>query len=218
MQQKHKTIIAIDGPAASGKGTLAKKIAHELGYAHLDTGLLYRAVGFAVLQGGGDPEDETAALEAAQNLKGDFSDPHLKSDDVGQAASKVAAIPSVRAALVQYQRDFVANSDKGAVLDGRDIGTVICPEADIKLFITADVEIRAQRRFDELQSKSLQLAGKAVTYEAVLKDMRERDARDQGRQTAPMMPADDALIIDTGHLNAEEAFQKAIELIRERFA
>ena len=195
----HKPVIAIDGPAASGKGTLARRIADTLGFAHLDTGALYRAY----------------ALHGADNWQeAALDDPRLKEDDVAQMASKAAADPAVRQLLKGYQKNFAANPPspaKGAVLDGRDIGTVICPNADIKLFITAETEIRAERRLKELQSR-----GKAVTYEAVLKDMRDRDARDQGRKTAPMMPADDALIIDTGHLTANEAFDKAMALIREQ--
>lgn len=211
---KQTPVIAIDGPAASGKGTLARNIAKNLNFAHLDTGALYRAVGFAVLDQNGDPENEQQALTAAQSLKSeDCANPRLKDDDVGQAASKVASIAAVRNILLDLQRSFASNPPppaKGAILDGRDIGTVICPNADIKLFIEAKTEIRAERRLKELQSR-----GKPATYEAVLKDMRERDTRDQGRQTAPMMPADDALIIDTGHLTAEEAFNKAMALIRE---
>ena len=207
-------IIAIDGPAASGKGTLARRIAQELGFAHLDTGALYRAVGLAVLESGGDPTNEQQAVAAAQALKSEeCANPRLKDDDVGQAASKVASIPDVRTILLDLQKQFAAHPPppaKGAVLDGRDIGTVICPNADVKLFIIAKTEIRAERRLKELQSR-----GKDTIYEAVLKDMRERDARDQGRKMAPMMPADDALIIDTGHLTADEAFHKAMALIRE---
>jgi len=193
-----KPIIAIDGPAASGKGTLARCIAQELGFAYLDTGVLYRAY----------------ALHGASKWEqANLNDSRLKEDDVAQMASKIAAEPATRQMLMKYQRNFASNPPppaKGAVLDGRDIGTVICPNADIKLFITAETEIRAQRRLKELLFR-----GKDTIYEAVLKDMRERDARDQGRQTAPMMPADDALIIDTGHLTANQAFEKAIALIRE---
>lgn len=230
--EARRWIIAIDGPAASGKGTLARRIADTLGFAHLDTGALYRAVAYEVLQSGGDPTNPEHATTAAQKISQDIilhnakpeegssldkpkdlTNPRLKDDDVGQAASKVASIPEVRAILLDLQQNFATNPPppaKGAVLDGRDIGTVICPNADIKLFIEAKTEIRADRRFKELQSR-----GKDPIYEAVLKDMRERDARDQGRQTAPMMPADDALIIDTGHLNAKEAFEEAMALIRE---
>lgn len=194
-------IIAIDGPAASGKGTLARRIADALGFAYLDTGKLYRAVAFY-------------GLDAMD--KWDLSNPRLKDDDIAKKASEVAIKPAVRSALKTYQTDFAAHppaSKKGAVLDGRDIGTVICPDADIKLFITADTEIRAQRRFKELQSLN-----NPVTYEAVLKDMRARDARDQGRLTAPLVPADDALIIDTGHLDADQAFSEAMAIIRARMS
>lgn len=203
--------IAIDGPAASGKGTLSKKIAEALTFAHLDTGALYRATALHMI------EHETDAITAANHIKENLFDtntPRLKDDDIGQMASKIAAEPEIRAILLDLQKTFAANppnGTKGSVLDGRDIGTVVCPNADIKLFITAPTEIRAQRRLKELQLKD-----KAVTYEAVLKDMRERDARDQGRKTAPMMPADDALIIDTGHLTAEDAFEKAMTAVRAR--
>ncbi|MCB1557085.1 MAG: (d)CMP kinase, partial [Alphaproteobacteria bacterium] len=168
-------VIAIDGPAASGKGTLARLIAEHKGYAHLDTGRLYRYVGWRVLQSGGDPEDQTAALAAAEGLRDIvdlslLSDRALSSDEAGQAASKVAAIPAVRTALLCFQKDFAAHppgSAPGAVLDGRDIGTVICPDSPLKFFVTADTEIRAKRRFKELQSQGI-----SVTYDAVLADMR----------------------------------------------
>ena len=169
-------IIAIDGPAASGKGTLARRIAARFGYVHLDTGKLYRAVGLAVLRAGGDPSDAAAALAAARRLDLDrLDDPALAGDDAAQAASKVAAIAEVRSALLDAQRKF-AHTPPGAVLDGRDIGTVVCPGADIKLFVTADIEVRAGRRHKELLNR-----GEDSIYARVLQDLIERDARDSGR-------------------------------------
>lgn len=202
-------IVAVDGPAASGKGTLARRIARELGYVHLDTGKLYRAVGMAVLRLGGDPSDPMAAEAAARALDLDtLDDPELASDVAAQAASRVSAIPAVRAALLETQRRFAARPP-GAVLDGRDIGTVVCPEADIKLYVTASDEIRAQRRHKELLD-----SGKASIYARVLQDLKERDARDSARSVAPMKPAEDAVILDTTVLDAEAAFAAAMELIR----
>ncbi len=209
-------IIAIDGPAASGKGTIGRKIAQKLNFAFLDTGALYRAVAHIVLTAGHDPSDEAAALAAAQTLKdtlkpGDLDNPALRTDDVGSAASKVAAFEPVRSALFNLQRDFAQNPPEGftgAVLDGRDIGTVICPDADAKLFITASTEIRAERRYKELQSKGI-----GVTKAAILTDMRERDERDSTRGTAPLKPAEDAQILDTSDLSADEAFDQALALV-----
>jgi cytidylate kinase len=176
-------IIALDGPAASGKGTLARRIARELGYAHLDTGKLYRAVGMAVLRQGGDPSDAAAAEAAARALDPDtLDDPELASDEAAQAASRVSAIPAVRTALLEMQRAFATRSP-GAVLDGRDIGTVVCPDADIKLYVIASDEIRAQRRHKELLDR-----GKASIYARVLQDLKERDARDSARSVRPRMP------------------------------
>ncbi len=202
-------IVAVDGPAASGKGTLARRIARELGYAHLDTGKLYRAVGLAVLRAGGDPSDPAAAEAAARALDPDsLDDPELAGDEAAQAASKVSAIPAVRAALLEMQRSFAGRAP-GAVLDGRDIGTVVCPDADIKLYVTASDEIRAQRRHKELLQR-----GKASIYARVLQDLRERDARDSARSVAPMKPAEDAVVLDTDRLDAEAAFAAAMEFIR----
>jgi cytidylate kinase len=202
-------IIALDGPAASGKGTLARRIARELGYAHLDTGKLYRAVGMAVLRRGGDPSDATAAEAAARALDPDtLDDPELAGDEAAQAASRVSAIPAVRAALLDMQRAFAARSP-GAVLDGRDIGTVVCPDADIKLYVIASDEIRAQRRHKELLDR-----GKASIYARVLQDLKERDARDSARSVAPMKPAEDAMVLDTTALDAEAAYAAAMEHIR----
>ncbi|MDV4168497.1 (d)CMP kinase [Rhodovulum sp. FJ3] len=194
--------VAIDGPAASGKGTISKAVATHFGFAHLDTGLLYRAVGARVLDG-------MDAVEAATSL--DFTDldrDDLRTGPVAQAASKVAAIPEVRAALVDFQRAFARRAG-GAVLDGRDIGTVICPDAEVKLYVTASDEIRAQRRYLELSSK-----GHDVTPESVLEDLRERDRRDSERATAPLKPADDAVLLDTTDLSIEDAIAKAAEAIR----
>lgn len=212
-------IIAIDGPAASGKGTLARKIAEQLNYAHMDTGALYRAVAHIVLTAGHSPEDKEQATLAAQTLAESFKpeqldNPALRSDKTGSGASKVGFFPEVRNILLNLQKTFAENPPEGyegAVLDGRDIGTVICPEAPVKLFITADTEIRAKRRHKELQSKGID-----VTYEAVLTDMRERDERDSNRSTAPMKPAEDALILDTSDLSADEALEQALALIEEK--
>ncbi len=193
--------VAIDGPAASGKGTISKAVAAHFGFAHLDTGLLYRAVGARVLDG-------MDAVEAATSL--DFTDldrDDLRTGPVAQAASKVAAIPEVRAALVDFQRAFARRAG-GAVLDGRDIGTVICPDAEVKLYVTASDEIRARRRYLELSAK-----GHDVTPESVLADLRERDRRDSERATAPLKPADDAVLLDTTDLSIEDAFAKAVEVI-----
>ncbi len=196
--------IAIDGPAAAGKGTISRAVAAHFGYAHLDTGLLYRAVGRGLLQG-------TDPLLAAQRLtQADLAGDDLRGADVAQAASKVATLPEVRAALLDFQRAF-ARRDGGAVLDGRDIGTVICPEAEAKLFITATPQVRAARRFAELQQ-----AGSDQTLAQVLADVRERDARDSDRSTAPLRPADDAVLIDTSDLAIGDAIAAAIAAITAR--
>lgn len=209
-------VIAIDGPAASGKGTLARNLAEKLDYAYLDTGKLYRVVGWRVLRDEGDPGDETTAVKAARDVREVFSldmlgNPDLTRDDVGEAASKVSVFPEVRAALLALQQDFAAEPPagrKGAVLDGRDIGTVVCPNAKVKLFVIADTEVRAERRYKELQSKGID-----VTYEAVLADMRKRDARDSGRAAAPLKPADDAVILDTSTMDPDEVLEKALEIV-----
>lgn len=205
-------VIAIDGPAASGKGTIARRVAAALGFAHLDTGTLYRAVGLAVLKRGRDPSDASAATEAVQAL--DLSlleDPQLRSQATGVAASQVAAIGAVREALLAFQRNFAANppGGKGAVLDGRDIGTVICPDATIKLFVTATADIRAERRYAELQAQ-----GSRRTKQEVLADIQARDARDSGRAVAPLRQAVDAHLLDTTHLDIETAVARALEVIR----
>ena len=189
--------VAIDGPAASGKGTISRAVADRFGLAHLDTGLLYRAVGAQVLAGR-DP------VEAAQNLQAeDLQSDALRTPDVAQAASKVAALPAVRAALIDFQRSFARRAG-GAVLDGRDIGTVICPEADVKLFVTASAQVRATRRHAELVGK-----GHDVTLDDVLSDIRARDARDAGRADAPMVAAVDAVHVDTTALDISAAVEAA---------
>lgn len=217
--QRRKPVIAIDGTAASGKGTLARALAGKLGFAYLDTGKLYRYVGMAVIAAGAEPADEMAATEAANAVKNKLDPEELQndclaSDVAGQAASKVGAFPAVRAALFDYQKNFAANPPdgvKGAVLDGRDIGTVICPDADLKLYITAETSIRAERRHKELQSR-----GNSATYDAVLADMRDRDARDAAREAAPMKPADDAIIIDTSDMGIDDVLQTALHHARQK--
>lgn len=208
-------IVAIDGPAAAGKGTLARRLAEHLGLAYLDTGLLYRAVGVAMLRAGHDLENQQAAAEAAQSLDPAlFSDPELRLDHASQAASKIAAIPEVRAALLDFQRRFAhhpPSGSHGVVLDGRDIGTVVCPDAPFKLFITASVEKRADRRLKELRER-----GVTAIQEAVLQDMKDRDARDSQRSVAPLVAAPDAYLLDTTELDAEQAFAAALSYISSR--
>jgi cytidylate kinase len=205
-------IIAIDGPAASGKGTLARKIAAHYNLAYLDTGSLYRAVARDVRHGSGALDDPYAAAAAARSLDAaTLGDPSLRDPGVGDAASIVARIPEVRAALLEFQRDF-ARQEPGAVLDGRDIGTVVLPEADAKIFVVADTEVRAHRRYLELKNR-----GEPVTYEGVLEVIRRRDERDMGRDAAPLKPAADAFTLDTTKLDAEAAFRQAVELIESRF-
>ena len=204
-------IIAIDGPAASGKGTLAKRVADHFGLACLDTGLLYRAVARDVLARGGSLEDEAEAAAVARTIDpATLNDPNLRLPGVGEAASVVARIPAVRAALLDFQRDF-ARQEPGAVLDGRDIGTVVCPDADIKIFVTADAQVRARRRYEELRQR-----GEPVTFEAVLDVIRRRDERDSSRADAPMRPADDAILLDTSNLDIEAAFDAAVGLIKRK--
>jgi len=201
-------IIAIDGPAASGKGTLAKRIAAHFGLAHLDTGLLYRAVARDVRARGGALDDPDAAAAAARALDPATLDaPDLRAAGLGEAASIVAGIASVRAALLQFQRDF-ARRPPGAVLDGRDIGTVVCPDADIKIYVTASAEVRARRRHLEKAGR-----GEAATYEGVLEDIRRRDKRDASRDAAPMQQAPDAFLLDTSNLDIETAFNTAVGVI-----
>ena len=204
-------IIAIDGPAAAGKGTLARRIAAHFGLNYLDTGLLYRAVGFAVSQVGGDPSDPDAAVAAARSLDlSQLNNPDLRGETAGSAASKVAAHPGVRSALLDLQRDYAAQAP-GAVLDGRDIGTIICPHAEVKLFVTASLEKRTERRLKELLDK-----GVSVIRERVLQDMKERDERDSARSVAPLVPAADAVVLDTSELDADAAFAVAVSIISQR--
>ena len=201
-------IIAIDGPAASGKGTLGKKLAAHFGLRHLDTGLIYRAVAKAVIDAGKQPDDAAAAVAAAKALDpARFDEAALKIPAIGEAASVVSAIPEVRAALLAFQRDFAAKPP-GAVLDGRDIGTVICPDADVKIFVTATPETRARRRAAEYRA-----AGRNITDEAVLADIRSRDARDSNRPVAPLKQAPDAHLLDTTHLDIDAAIRAAIDII-----
>ncbi|MFT3733304.1 MAG: (d)CMP kinase [Hyphomicrobium sp.] len=206
-------IIAIDGPAASGKGTLARRIAVHFGLPWLDTGLLYRAVARDVMANGGDLEDVAAAAAAARLIVAEtLVDPALRGPKAGDAASIVAKIPEVRAALLDYQRAFAAQGG-GAVLDGRDIGTVVCPHAAVKIFVTASDEARAKRRFLEHQAR-----GEDVTYDDLLADIRRRDERDRGRSAAPMLAAADALHLDTTELDADQAYEAVMKLIKARVA
>jgi cytidylate kinase len=202
-------IIAIDGPAASGKGTLARRLAAHFELPHLDTGLLYRAVGERMLREGISLGDAAAAARIAASIDAASLDRKmLAADKVSEAASRVAAIPGVRAALLKLQQDF-ARQPGGAVLDGRDTGTVIAPNADYKLFVTASPEVRAKRRFKELAGQ-----GACITYEQVLEDIKKRDERDQNRAVAPLKPARDAVLLDTTNLDIEAAFQEALSVVR----
>jgi cytidylate kinase len=203
-------IVAVDGPTASGKGTIAKALAAHFGLPHLDTGLLYRAVGRQCLLGGGDPDDAGAALAACAFPEGLLLDPELRSEATGGLASRVSIHPAVRQALYERQRSFATQAG-GAVLDGRDIGTVIAPEAAAKLFVIASVEARAQRRFLEMQA-----AGRAVTLDEIAADLAARDARDKGRKDAPLVAAPDAVVIDTSTLKREEAIAAAIAAVDAR--
>ncbi|CAO4139485.1 (d)CMP kinase [Methylorubrum extorquens] len=201
-------VIAIDGPAASGKGTLAKRLALHYGLPHLDTGLLYRAVALTLLDAGGDLDDTGAAARAASDLSAErLTDPRLRERAMGEAASRVSSVPEVRAALLSWQRRF-AEATEGAVLDGRDIGTVVCPDARVKLFITAAPEERARRRHRELLGR-----GEETTLAAILADIRARDARDSSRAAAPLKAAEDAVVLDTTELDAEAAFAEAVAIV-----
>ncbi|HEU0071234.1 MAG TPA: (d)CMP kinase [Alphaproteobacteria bacterium] len=206
------TVIAIDGPAASGKGTLSERLAAHFGYAHLETGRLYRAVAAKLLAAGLTAPTEAEAAEAAQHLgDADLNSPHLYAEATGLMASKVSALGPVRAALLQFQRDFAARppgNKSGAVIDGRDIGTVICPDAPHKLFVTASPEIRAQRRFAQLQKR-----GSAAIYAAVLRDIQDRDAMDTQRTNAPLRQAPDAHLLDTSDMTADQVFAAALSII-----
>ena len=203
-------IIAIDGPAASGKGTLAKRLAAHYGLRHLDTGVIYRAVAYALINAGVELKDEAAAVRAALELDPEtFEDPALKSQKVGTAASVVSAIPRVREALVEFQRQFAAKPP-GAVLDGRDIGTVICPHAEAKIFVTAAPQVRARRRALELRQQGL-----AAAEDDILADILRRDARDSSRPVAPLKPAPDAHILDTSELDVDTVLRRAIAIIEQ---
>ena len=204
--------IALDGPAAAGKGTIAKALAAEFGLMHLDTGLIYRAVGKKTLDAG-RPLSEADITEIARGLsEEDVQEQGLRTSAIAQAASRVAAISSVRDALIEVQRTF-ARREGGAVLDGRDIGTVICPEADVKFFVTASPEVRAQRRFEELRDR-----GEDVQFDDVLEAVRLRDERDSGRESAPLRQAEDAVVIDTSDLSVESAVAIAVEHARRALA
>lgn len=203
-------IIAIDGPAAGGKGTLARRLAAHYGYAYLDTGSLYRAVGLKLVNARQDPHDKAQAIAAAESISdNDMMDPDLRQERVGKAASIISAFPEVRDILLEYQRDF-ARRPEGAILDGRDIGTVVCPHADFKLFMTASIEARAKRRHKELQGQGIE-----VVYESVLDDLIERDKRDSKRKAAPLIPAPDAVELDTTRMSADSVFEKVLGLIEE---
>ncbi len=209
-------IIAIDGPAGAGKGTLANRLARELGYAKLDTGLLYRAVGMKVIDVDGDPVDEALATLKAQELAAvDLEDEaRLRSDEAGNAASKVAGFPGVRSALLEFQRNFAKHPPDGAagaILDGRDIGTVVCPDAEVKLFITAPLEIRAERRLKELRDR-----GREAIYARVFEDIKARDERDQQRSAAPLVQAQDACLVDTADLDADDVLALVLGFIRSK--
>ena len=215
MNANRRLIIAIDGPAAAGKGTLARRIARHYNLAFLDTGALYRAVGLAMLRSDLDPDDAVAAERVACDLDLTLlEDPELRTLRTGDAASKVARHPGVRAALLDFQRRFARERNpNGAVLDGRDIGTVVLPEADVKLFVTASPEVRAERRYRELKEQ-----GKNVSYEDVLAQVKERDARDAARATAPMKPAPDAHLLDTSEMDICAAFRAARAIIDAHLA
>ncbi|MBY6128964.1 (d)CMP kinase [Qipengyuania aquimaris] len=202
-------IIAVDGPTASGKGTIAKALAEHFGLPHLDTGLLYRAVGYQCARDGGEPNSLADALAACAFDDSLLDDPVLRSEEVGGLASRVSVHNAVRQALYERQRAF-ATQEGGAVLDGRDIGTVIAPEAEAKLFITASVEARAQRRYLEMRGR-----GDDVTLEEIQEDLRRRDERDRNREVAPLIPAKDAMVIDTSALGKEEAIAAAIEAVKQ---
>jgi len=206
-------IVAIDGPAAAGKGTLARRLAAALGYVYLDTGALYRAVAKSVLDAGGDPDAAADAAPHAEALDpAALADPDLRREEVGDAASRVAALPPVRAALLAFQRR-VAATPPGAVLDGRDTGTVVCPDAALKLFVTASIEERSRRRLEELRSR-----GETLTLPQVMAEVAARDSRDRARRVAPLQPAGDAVVIDTTGMTPEAVFQRALLLAKERLA
>jgi cytidylate kinase len=209
---KRAVVIAVDGPAASGKGTIARALARHFGLPLMDTGLLYRAVALNLWRWGGDPADEFEALRACSELGFDPDDPELRSEPVSAIASRISVYPSVRAALLDRQQDF-ARQDGGAVLDGRDIGTVIAPGAEVKLFVTASPEVRAQRRLKQLEER-----GMRAHYDDVLADIHARDERDSSRETAPLKPAPDAIVLDTSALDVDAATAEALRLAEQRLA
>lgn len=205
-------VIAVDGPAASGKGTIARALARHYELPHMDTGLLYRAVALNLWRWGGDPASEFEALRACDMLSIDPGDEELRSEPVSRIASSISAYPAVRTALLDRQQEF-ARQPGGAVLDGRDIGTVIAPDADAKLYVTASPEVRAQRRVRELLERGL-----PAHYDDVLADIRARDERDSSREVAPLRPAPDALLLDTSELTVDEAIAEALRLVEEKLA
>ena len=206
---KKGVVIAVDGPAASGKGTIARALARELGLPHMDTGLLYRAVALNLWRWGGDPRNEFEALRACDMLSIDPADEELRSEPVSKVASAISAYPTVRKALLERQQEF-AGQPGGAVLDGRDIGTVIAPNAHVKLFVTASPEVRAQRRVRELLER-----GMPAHFDDVLADIRARDERDSSREVAPLRQAPDAILLDTSELDVDQAIAEALRLVRE---
>jgi cytidylate kinase len=210
--EKRDIVIAVDGPAASGKGTIAKALASHFGLPHMDTGVLYRAVALNLFRFGGDPGSEFEAMRACDIGSVAVDDPELRSEIVGSIASRISSYPSVRDKLLERQRRF-ASQPGGAVLDGRDIGTVIAPDADVKLFVTASVEVRARRRVAELLSR-----GMPAHLEDVIIDLKARDARDSGRDTAPLVQARDALLLDTSEMDVEQAIASAIALVDKQIA
>ena len=209
---RRRLLIAVDGPAASGKGTIARALARHFSLPHMDTGALYRAAALNLWRWGGDPASEFEAVRACEDLGSNFEDPELRSEPVSRIASKISTYAGVREALLQRQRSFAAQP-AGAVLDGRDIGTVIAPEADAKLFVTASPEVRAQRRVRELLGR-----GMPAHYDDVLLDLRARDERDTKRANAPLATAGDAVLFDTSDLNVEEAIATAILLVEQKIA
>jgi cytidylate kinase len=211
-RRKKALVIAVDGPAASGKGTIARALARHFGLPHMDTGLLYRAVALNLWRWGGDPGNEFEALRACHELGFDHDDPELRSEPVSRIASAVSAYPAVRAALLERQQDF-ARQPGGAVLDGRDIGTVIAPGADVKFFVSASPEVRAKRRMGELLAR-----GMPSHYDDVLADIRARDQRDSQRDVAPLKAADDAIELDTTDLDVDAAIAEAIRLAEEKIS
>ena len=206
---KPALVIAVDGPAASGKGTIARALARHFGLPHMDTGLLYRAVALNLFRFGGDPGNEFEAMRACDLTSVSLDDPDLRSEIVGSIASRVSAYPAVREKLLERQRAF-ANQRGGAVLDGRDIGTIVAPDADVKLFVTAAVEVRARRRLGELLSRGI-----SAHFEDVVIDLKARDARDSGRSTAPLRQAEDAQLLDTSAMEIDEAVAAAIALVEK---